>query len=186
MAEGRYYGRLIEAGTKTNANGKPYLELSWLVTHELISDQWQMLVGQASRHTRLWLTDGVWNSPQAVEILERNLKALGFSGDFAAPKFSPELYQGAELICEHDQNGDKTYEKWSPACWQEGRSEGSDIDAPTARRLNAMLKAKAKLAQPAAGAPAAPPAMPPNTNRTQPPPDTAPKTDPDTGDEIPF
>lgn len=178
MDQGKYFGRLTSAAAEVNQNNKPYLSLVWSVTHELQNGDWAPLPMPATRRTTIWVTEGVWNSPQAVEILERNLKALGFNGDFGDPKFDARLSEaGAELVCEHEANAGKTYEKWFPAAWQATRTDGATIDTATARKLNALLRAKTSIAKPTG------PATPPPAPAAPTPP---PAEEPRSGDDIPF
>jgi len=183
MKPGKYYGRFVGAATEENGNGKEYLKLSWLVTHELGNGAWVELPQPVQAQTRLWLTEGVWNNPQAVEILGRNLSALGFNGDYGAPQFDPSLAEGIELFCENEVGKDnKVREKWEPAIWSGG--DGKPVDSQTAKKFNALWRSKIGTPKPATQ-PTPPPASKPAAPAEPAPPAATGETTP-TGTAIPF
>lgn len=152
---GTYLGRLSEASlVEIGKNNTPGMELQFELTH--IADAGEWLPIQAVIRASV-----IWLSEKAIDGGMRDLHALGFDGNFDAPRFAEDMYSGVELILEHEMYEGKPQERLQIAKLR--RSGGKKLtDASAKQRLAARFRsvattsARPSIPPPPAPAPAAP------------------------------
>ena len=184
---GKYFGQLTEAVTteKDCKDGKnTIIVLSINLTHRLGTDGWIPLTFPEGRKAWLRWTDN------AKKWTQKKLTALGFNGDFGAPRFFDDVTtKGTEWLCKHrtyiddETKQERTTEDWDLLNW------GDSVEqAPTdiIRRANAQWKQSQPKAAPA-GKPTAPaPAPAPEPTPTPQPEPAAAFPAPGDDDPIPV
>ena len=167
MAEGPYWARVldgqcIEVGQKQT----PCMTVECEITHRAGNDEWIGLHSPAKRTLRLFLSDAAW------PYTEAKLKKLGFNGSFGDPSFAGEaVTEGLELVCKHEHNDGKTYERWELADYG-GNGETVQPPDDVLRRLSARWKTSQAASAKPAGRPKTPPKpVPVDDGRPIPPPE---------------
>lgn len=146
---GIYHGTPDTAVTSTAKTGTPQLVITFNLTHVADGPSWVELPTGQTADVYLFLSDAAW------PFTEEKLKALGFNGDFADPKFSDQVYaEGVDLECRHESYQGKVRAKFEMM----GGNKPEPAAADVMRQLNARWKAKtAPAPRPAPGTRPAPP-----------------------------
>ncbi len=100
---GTYGAYLVGATTTKASTGTPQIVLEFKVSFRAENGQWKALPEQKERRVYLSLSSAAWSYSQ------EKLNALGFNGDFNAPKFSATKSQ---LVCTHETYNNKLHERW--------------------------------------------------------------------------
>ncbi len=130
---GSYLGKLVDAGLgEVGQNNTPAFILTFSLTHEARGGQWCDIT-PVSRDVQLFMTEN------AKGYAFADLRALGFNGDMADPKFSDDMYTGLELECFHEQYQGKSQEKFKIAKLKRDRQR-KPVNADTLRSLQAQFK----------------------------------------------
>lgn len=130
---GSYLGKLADAGLgEVGQNNTPAFILTFTLTHEAKDGQW-VDIAPVNRDVQLFMTEN------AKAYAFNDLRALGFNGDMADPKFSDDMYVGLELECFHETYQGKAQEKFKIAKLKRAR-ERKPVNADTLRSLQAQYK----------------------------------------------
>jgi len=181
---GTYFGKLIEVGLDKNANGTPFLYMTFQIAH-FYDNGWVELPQPLVRDVRFYLSDAAW--PYTAQDLEK----YDFNGDWQNPGFREDLSDpGVEIICTSRKGEDnKVYNDWDLPDRSFG--SGKERTPPTrdeVRTFQARWDTQKNANRKPPGSPGAPP--PPNTSlppRQATQPNPSPQYGaPDAGDDIPF
>ena len=137
---GRYVVQVVDQGFG-NSKQKltPYFCLTVRPIARVISaDEQEIVRDQYERYIMLYLTD------KTVENVIARLRRLGWDG-MSFSHLDPEneeyhSFRGAEVLatCEHEQSGDKTYERWRLPLGGGGRSV-HEAEQGITRKLDARF-----------------------------------------------
>jgi hypothetical protein len=142
-----YFGKLVDAHLGAIGQAEtPAMVLIFDLTHAATASEWAALSQPVRREVKLWL------SQNAKEKTFADLRAIGFNGDWDAPKFAADLYEGAELDVTNEVYQGKTQDvvrlrKLAPAA----------NNKPVAADLKRTLAAQFKTSSGAAAKPSTPP-----------------------------
>lgn len=138
--EGTYLGKLESTGINTSPSGKPFLYLTFKITHIASAGTWMNVDSSFRRDVRLSVTDKALDT-----ITGPRLELMGFNGDFQEPRFNQKYStQGTSLTCSHQIRGENTYENWELVEWKDlnGSMERKPPSTSVIDRLNARWKTK--------------------------------------------
>lgn len=138
---GTYYGALISAELgEIGQNNTPAMILSFDLSHLGDPAGWQEITKERIE-VLFWLTE------KSKDFAFADLRALGFNGDFDAPRFGDDLYAGTELLMETESYQGKTQEKWHIAKLKRGGNR-KPVQADVKRSLAAQFRTGAAAAKP--------------------------------------
>lgn len=166
LTPGSYFGKLIDAGLgEVGDKGTPAMILTFSLTHFAENGKWSEMT-EVSREVQFFMTDA------AKEYAFNDLRALGFNGDMAAPKFADDVHSGLEIDVWIEQYNNKPQEKLKIARLKKAR-ERKPVNADTMRSLQAQFKQAGQNA----ARPSTPPPSLPRAPASQPQPSAGARSD---------
>ena len=151
---GKYRARIVTQGFGESQEKKtPFFYLAVVPLAQVVADSEYPCAAEYERQIVRYLTD------KTIDWLLDDLVSLGWSGNSFA-ELNPDStnyhsFRDQEVValCEHEENNDKTYERWS--LWREAKTV-APLPPTAIQKLDSLFGRELKARQKAAPAPARP------------------------------